>query len=106
MRIPLGDSYTTEVTLEKSLQIKVDFPSHEAQIDYIVGEKERCCALIDSLTGAAGIEPTDIGAVFLPSFGRKRVPLLLEQHPELIDRVASDFRCAHLGGVDVLYFSR
>jgi len=104
MRIPVGDSYTTDVTLEKSLQIKVDFPSHEAQIDYIVGEKERCCALIDSLTGAAGIEPTDIGAVFLPSFGRKRVPLLLEQHPELIDRVASDFRCAHLGGVDVLYF--
>ena len=101
MRIPLGDSYTTEVTLEKSLQIKVDFPSHEAQIDYIVGEKERCCALIDSLTGAAGIEPTDIGAVFLPSFGRKRV--LFRATPT--DRPGCiDFQCAHLGDVDVLYF--
>lgn len=104
MRIPIGDASTPVITPDAPLQVNVEFPSHEAQIDYIVGEKERCGELIDSLTSAAGIEAADIEAVFLPSFGRKRVPLLLEQHPELIDRVASDFRCAHLGGVDVLYF--
>ena len=104
MRIPVGDASMAPLVPDISLQINVDFPSHEAQIDYIMGEKERCGGLINSLTSAAGIDASDIKAVFLPSFGRKRVPLLLEQHPELIDRVASDFRCAHLGGVDVLYF--
>lgn len=104
MRIPVGDAAAPLGASDDTLRVEVEFPSHEAQIDYIIGEKERCGALIDALTIAAGIEAADIDAVFLPSFGRKRVPLLLEQHPVLIDRVASDFRCAHLGGVDVLYF--
>jgi 3-oxoacyl-[acyl-carrier-protein] synthase III len=105
MHIPFGDASVPSALIPKNdLRITVEFPSHESQIDYIVGEKERCGALIDALTAAAGIETSDIDAVFLPSFGRKRVPLLLEEHPMLIDRVASDFRCAHMGGVDVLYF--
>lgn len=105
MRIPYGDAfdYATYNPAE-DLRITVDFPDSEAQLDYIVGEKDRCSALIKSLTAAAKIAEDDVSAVFLPSFGRKRVPLLLEEHRNLVNRVASDFRYAHMGGVDVVLF--
>lgn len=105
MRIRYGDAFDYS-TYDPStdLRISVDFSDSEAQLNYIVGEKDRCAALIDALTAAANISAEDVSAVFLPSFGRKRVPLLLEDHRNLIDHVASDFRYAHMGGVDVFLF--
>ena len=105
MRIPYGDAFDySTYDRPEDLQIIVDFPNSEAQLDYIIGEKDRCGTLINSLTAAAKITAEDVSAVFLPSFGQKRVPLLLEDHRNLIERVASDFRYAHMGGVDVLFF--
>lgn len=105
MRIRYGDAadYRSFDPAE-DFKIVVDFPDARAQLDYITGEQERCALLIDGLTAAAGLDASDIDALFLPSVGRKRVPLLLDSHPELIDRVGSDFRYPHLGGVDVLLF--
>lgn len=89
---------------EDDLRITVDFPDPRAQADYIAGEQERCGALIDSLLAAGGLSESDIEAVFIPSIGRNRVPLLFEARPELQDKIETDFRYAHMGGVDVMFF--
>ncbi|MHA1598072.1 MAG: hypothetical protein ACTSV1_05055 [Alphaproteobacteria bacterium] len=85
-------------------RIIVDFPDARAQADYIMGEQERCGALIDSLLGAADLTEADVDAVLLPSIGKNRVPLLLAGHKSLKEKVKTDFRFAHMGGVDVLFF--
>lgn len=85
-------------------RIIVDFPDDRAQADYIMGEQDRCAALIDDLLAAGGLDESDIDAVLLPSIGKNRVPLLLAAHKGLKDKVKTDFRFAHMGGVDVLFF--
>ena len=105
MRVPFGDARLYEDwTKHEDFRVSVEFASAERQIDYIKGEQQRCSAVVDCLLSPPDIESADIDAVFFPSFGRRRVPLLLEDFPDLIDRVATDFSCAHMGGVDVLYF--
>ena len=105
MRIPYGDARDySDWRPDQDFRINVDFPDHKAQIEYVMREKDRCGDLIDALTSAAGIDVVDVGAVFLPSFGKNRVPLLLERHQLLTERVSSDFRFAHMGGVDLLLF--
>jgi|GEM_PF-1115408 3-oxoacyl-[acyl-carrier-protein] synthase III len=105
MRLRHGDSVSyASCSPAQDLRITVNFTDERAQADYIMGEQERCGALIDSLLAAGGLSDADINAVLLPSFGRNRVPLLLAGHKALKDKVKSDFRFAHMGGVDVLFF--
>ncbi len=86
------------------LKVVVDFADDRAQMDYIVGEQSRCGGLIDALLEADGLDQDAIDGLFLPSIGANRVPHLLGKHKALRDKVQSDFRYAHMGGVDVMFF--
>jgi hypothetical protein len=46
----------------------------------------------------------DIDGLFFPSIGKNRVPTLLANNRPLKAVVKSDFRYAHMGGVDVIFF--
>ncbi|MBT4464707.1 MAG: hypothetical protein HOC60_08500, partial [Rhodospirillaceae bacterium] len=105
MRLRHGDGASYSACIPNDdLRITVDFSDARAQADYIMGEQERCGSLIDSLLAAGNLSDDDINAVLLPSIGKNRVPLLLAEHKSLRKKVASDFRYAHMGGVDVLFF--
>lgn len=105
MRLRHGDRRPyTECSPGDDLQLTVDFPDERAQLDYIVGEQLRCDGLISALLKADDLEATDIEAVFLPSIGANRIPHLLRTHKELRSRVKTDFRYAHMGSVDALFF--
>lgn len=80
--------------------IKVHFATAESQMAYIRGEQERFAAVADGLLGQLGLREDDVEAVFLPSTGKKRVPILFSGHRELSKRIKTDFRQAHFGGVD------
>jgi hypothetical protein len=82
----------------------VSFPDARAQSDYILGEQRRCADVVATLLRDGKIDAADVEAVFVPSFGRNRVPLLFESYPGLAERIETDFRFAHMGGVDVPYF--
>lgn len=86
------------------LKVVVDFADDRAQMDYIVGEQSRCGGLIDTLLEVEGMDPDALDALFLPSIGANRVPHLLGKHKLLREKVRSDFRFSHMGGVDVLFF--
>ncbi len=86
------------------LKVVVDFADDRAQMDYIVGEQSRCGGLIDALLVAGNLELDALEGLFLPSIGANRVPHLLGKHKELREKVRSDFRFAHMGGVDVMFF--
>ena len=105
MRLRHGDRQSYKVCDPAAdLKLTVDFPDPRAQMDYIMGEQERCDGLIAELLLSCGLGTSDIEALFLPSIGANRVPHLLNAHKSLRDRVKSDFRYAHMGGVDVMYF--
>jgi 3-oxoacyl-[acyl-carrier-protein] synthase III len=105
MRFAHGDhqSYDACSPVE-DLKLKVEFADARAQMDYIVGEQQRCDGLISSLLAIGELETADIDSVFLPSIGANRIPHLLSVHKDLRAKVASDFRYAHMGGVDVMFF--
>ena len=88
----------------EDLRIAVDFPDQRAQMDYIAEERNRCKTLIDSLLGKAGLEESNIDALFMPSIGKNRMPFLLGDYPQLLGCLETDFRYAHMGGVDVMFF--
>jgi len=105
MRIPYGDARSySAVDSAEDLRIRVDFHDQRAQADYITGEQTRCAAVIDSLLDSHNLTEDDVSAIFFPSVGRKRPRMLLSGHAGLRDKVASDFRYAHMGGVDVFLF--
>lgn len=105
MQLAHGDGADYSACIPQyDLKVVVDFPDDRAQADYIMGEQDRCGALIDDLLAAAGLKESDIDGVFLPSIGKNRVPLLLAGHKSLKEKVRSDFSYSHMGGVDVLFF--
>lgn len=105
MRLGYGDHMPYRHCVpEQDLRIIVDFVDARAQADYIANEEEHCHAVIGRLLEADALNESDVKAVLFPSFGKNRVRMLLGRHKTLIDRVASDFRFAHMGGVDVLLF--
>jgi 3-oxoacyl-[acyl-carrier-protein] synthase III len=98
MRIDFGDSVVTQ----QSQKIRIAFDTPDAQIEYVRGEQRRMASVVDALLAARDIRQGDVSAVVLPSTGKNRLPSLFSEHRELLPRVVTDFRCAHLGGVDVL----
>ena len=105
MRLRHGDGVDYKsCTPADDLRVTVDFPDERAQADYIIGEQERCGYVIDGLMKSQKFAESDISALFFPSIGKNRLPILLAAHPALKEKVKSDFRYAHLGGVDVLFF--
>jgi 3-oxoacyl-[acyl-carrier-protein] synthase III len=105
MRLRHGDHQSYAVcSPAEDLKLTVDFTDARAQMDYIVGEQTRCDGLISSLLTVDGLESADIDAVFMPSIGANRIPHLLSVNEDLRAKVASDFRYAHMGGVDVMFF--
>jgi 3-oxoacyl-[acyl-carrier-protein] synthase III len=100
MRIPIGDRNRFDSAGEH--RISVDFASPEIQSDYIRGEEARFSAVVGDLFHRNALNGSEIAAVFLPSFGRGRIPILLRKYRELADRVHTDFRYAHFGGVDLI----
>ncbi|MDP6174130.1 MAG: hypothetical protein QGF09_08205, partial [Rhodospirillales bacterium] len=105
MRLDHGDGVPfAECAPARDLKIIVDFPDIRAQADYISGEKDRCGSVIRALLEANELGEEDIAALFLPSIGKNRVPILLEDFPGLREKLGTDFRYAHMGGVDVMYF--
>ncbi|MEE2997910.1 MAG: hypothetical protein VX700_12285 [Pseudomonadota bacterium] len=105
MRLHHGDARRYADALPAlDLKLVVDFADQRAQMDYIVGERARCDGLISALLEAGGLAADDIDAVFLPSIGANRVPHLLGAQKDLRTRVKTDFRYAHMGGVDALFF--
>ena len=105
MRLRHGDAADYQACQpHDDLRITVDFPDQRAQMDYIAGEQQRCDSLIDALLAKAGVGEDDIDALFMPSIGKNRMPYLLAKRPRLLERLETDFRYAHMGGVDVLFF--
>ena len=100
MRIELGDASGPPPDAAHHGQIAVSFPTKEDQIDYIRGEQARFARVVDALLAAQGLVQEDISAIFVPSTGKNRAPILFSAHRALRDRLATDFRCGHLGGVD------
>ena len=105
MRIPHGDGMAAEsCVVPDDLLIDVRFESAADQMLYIQGEQDRFATTLNNLVAAGGIGVEDVSALFLPSFGRNRVPQLLERFAVLRDRLGTDFRYGHMGGVDNLLF--
>lgn len=105
MRIPFGDAMPFRTAdPANDLRVQVSFPDARAQSDYIAGEHQRCTHVIKALLGKSGLLADDIEAVFIPSVGRNRVKLLFEDYPTLAAKIESDFRFAHMGGVDLPFF--
>ena len=99
MRIPFGDASRSGVPD----LIQVGFANAESQIDYVRGEQFNFASIVDRLLGANGLAPSDIEAVFLPSTGKNRAPILFNDHPELFSRLNTEFKFAHFGGVDPIF---
>jgi 3-oxoacyl-[acyl-carrier-protein] synthase III len=105
MRLPYGDAmHYFDCTPNNDLKINVEFSDTRAQADYIMGEQERCSSIISALLTSANITEEEIEGLFFPSIGKNRVPTLLTNYRSLKPIVKSDFRYAHMGGVDVMLF--
>lgn len=105
MRVPFGDSRPADAwTAPDDLRIAVTFPDAQAIADYLAGETRRFTGVIDRLLAARGLQPGDIAAIGLPAFGRNRLRTLFRERRELQERVVTDFRYGHMGGVDPVYF--
>lgn len=104
MRVKHGDHQSPDACdPAKDLKVVVDFAEGRAQMDYIVGEQARCEGLIAGLLDAGGLTAEGLGALFLPSIGANRIPHLLSTDKRLRAKVKTDFRYAHMGGVDALF---
>ena len=105
MRFRHGDGQTYKnASPDDDLKLVVDFHDERAQMEYILGEQKRCEGLIAALMDSGGLGDNDIDAIFMPSIGANRVPHLLQTRKSLRAKVKSDFRYAHMGGVDALFF--
>ncbi|WP_342710229.1 hypothetical protein AAFG13_38705 [Bradyrhizobium sp. B124] len=105
MRIDFGDAPGGQPSADDHL-IKVHFENAEAQINYVRGEQLHFAAVTDALLAQQGLTQQDIEAIFLPSTGKNRVPILFSEHRELLTRLQTDFRFAHFGGVDPIFAIR
>ena len=103
MRIDFGDALDSSAESADSHQIKVRFENAEAQINYIRGEQKHFAVAADALLAQQDLTQEDIDAIFLPSTGKNRAPILLSEHRELLARLKTDFRFAHFGGVDPIF---
>jgi 3-oxoacyl-[acyl-carrier-protein] synthase III len=103
MRIDFGDASAGDSKSAEDHLIKVHFENAEAQINYIRGEQLHFAAVADELLAQQGLAQQDIDAIFLPSTGKNRVPILFSEHRELLTRLQTDFRFAHFGGVDPIF---
>ena len=104
MRIAFGDAIDpVEQNRDEACMIQVEFNTAEGQIDYIRGEQRNFAAVVDELLSSQGLEQGDIEALFLPSTGKNRVPILLSEHKDLLKRMKTDLRYAHFGGVDPIF---
>ena len=105
MRLKHGDgTYYGNCVPSDDLRVVVEFPNIRAQADYISGEKDRCAAVIELLLDMHNLKMHDIKSVFFPSIGKNRVRTLLEGFPEIMDKVGTDFKYPHMGGVDLMFF--
>ena len=105
MRLAHGDHQNYQEALPADdLKLVVEFGDERAQMEYMQGEQTRCEGVISALMEAEGLNEDEIEAVFLPSIGANRVPHLFQVRKNLRKKVKSDFRYAHMGGVDALFF--
>ncbi len=105
MRVAVGDALPIDGWVRpdpEQLQslIDVQFADAAGQLEYIRGEQVRFATVFDTLLAARGLHQQDIDALFLPSTGKNRLPILFQEHKGASEKVATDFRYAHLGGVD------
>jgi 3-oxoacyl-[acyl-carrier-protein] synthase III len=103
MRIAFGDAIDRPLEPDQAGMIRVDFDSAEGQIDYIRGEQQNFAAVIDALLSSQQLKQGDVEALFLPSTGKNRIPVLLSDHRDLRNRMQTDLRYAHFGGVDPIF---
>jgi 3-oxoacyl-[acyl-carrier-protein] synthase III len=105
MRVAFGDGMDAvlEQDRDDARLIQVEFESAEGQIDYIRGEQRNFAAVVDQLLSSQGLQQGDIEALFLPSTGKNRVPILLSDHRDFLKRMKTDLRYAHFGGVDPIF---
>ncbi|MFM9975211.1 MAG: hypothetical protein ACKVON_11665, partial [Beijerinckiaceae bacterium] len=103
MRIAIGEAEFARGNIETGSQIQVHFDDAESQMDYIRAEQQHFAAVINELLAKQDLTEADIDAIFLPSTGKNRVPILFSEHRDLLKRLATDFRFAHFGGVDPIF---
>jgi len=99
MRIGLGDAMEA-ASADDINRISVHFATPEDQIDYIRAEQRHFATVTNTLLDRQGLHEDDIDAVFLPSTGKNRIPILFSEHRGLLKKVGTDFSYAHFGGVD------
>jgi len=105
MRVPFGDAPNAAGwSAPDDLRITVDFPDAVAIERYIAGEHRRFTDVVEKLAASCGLDSGDVDALALPSFGENRLRALFQSLPVLRDRVVTDFRYGHMGGVDPLLF--
>jgi 3-oxoacyl-[acyl-carrier-protein] synthase III len=84
------------------LRITLNFASRREQANYIDNEAMLFANVLTSLLDHASLQAQELGAIIVPATGANRLPVLFGAYSELKDRVITDFRCGHMGGVDVL----
>lgn len=106
MRVPFGDSRPADQwRTPEDLRIVADLPDAAAIDAYLKGETVRFTHVLTGLAAAAGAAPTDVAAIGLPAFGKNRLPVLFAELADLEERVVTDFRYGHMGGIDPLLFA-
>jgi 3-oxoacyl-[acyl-carrier-protein] synthase III len=103
MRIRIGEAEVASASIDGGNQIDVHFDDAESQMDYIRGEQQHFASVIDELLAKRNLTEAEIEAIFLPSTGRNRVPILFSEHQTLLKKLATDLRFAHFGGVDPIF---
>jgi 3-oxoacyl-[acyl-carrier-protein] synthase III len=105
MRIEFGDTKSQAAIHDRNDEhlIRIHFENAESQIEYVRGEQKLFGIVVDDLLSSHQLRQGDIEALFLPSTGKNRIPILFSDHPELMSRLKTDFRHAHFGGVDPLF---
>lgn len=105
MKIRFGDGRPGATCKEpEDFNIVVEFPDIRAQADYVAAEQGHFNNVIEALMARHLLQDQDIDALILPSFGRNRIGSLLQNHKPLIDKIKTDFRYGHMGGVDNFLF--
>jgi 3-oxoacyl-[acyl-carrier-protein] synthase III len=103
MRIDFGDGYRPMEGRDPH-RIRIEFASARERMNYVAGERKRFRETLESLLDRAGIDIAELSGIFLPATGSSRFLSLVDNNPELIARIGTDFRRPHIGGVDVLFF--
>ena len=105
MKIRFGDGRPVDqCAAPEDFNIVVEFPDARAQADYVAAEHRHFDKVIEALMAEHGLQDDQLDALILPSFGRNRIDLLLQNHKSLKDRIPTDFRYGHMGGVDNFLF--